>query len=108
MSLYKRGDVYWYEFRFNGTRVQESAHTGNKDAARQIESAHRVRLAKGEAGIHERPSVPTLAEFAPRFESAIETLCAEKPATVSFYKEKLRRLLEDRQLCGARLDAIDE
>ena len=25
MSLYKRGDVYWYDFRFNGARVQESA-----------------------------------------------------------------------------------
>ena len=39
MALYKRGDVYWYEFRFKGERVQKSAHTGNKDAARQIESA---------------------------------------------------------------------
>jgi len=108
MAIYKRGDTYWYEFQFNGERVQESAQTGNKDAARQIEAAHRVRLAKGEAGIHDRPPVPTLAEFGPRFESAIVTLCAEKPATVSFYKEKLRRLLEDRKLAGARLSAIDE
>lgn len=36
------------------------------------------------------------------------TLCAEKPATVRFYQEKLRRLLADRQLCCARLNAIDE
>jgi len=36
------------------------------------------------------------------------TLCAEKPATVGFYQEKLRRLLEDSTLAGARLDAIDE
>ncbi len=108
MAIYKRGDTYWYEFQFNGERIQESAQTGNKDAARQIEAAHRVRLAKGEAGIHERPPVPTLAQFGPRFESAIVTLCAEKPATVSFYKEKLRRLLADRRLSGARLNAIDE
>jgi integrase len=108
MSLYKRGDVYWYEFRFNGARVQESAQTGNKDAARQIEAAHRIRLAKGEAGINERPAAPTLAEFRARFESAIVMLCADKPATVSFYQEKLRRLLADKQLSRARLDAIDE
>ena len=50
MSIYKRGDVYWYEFEFNGRLIRESAQTGNKDVARQIESAHRVRLAKGEAG----------------------------------------------------------
>jgi len=108
MSLYKRGEVYWYEFRFNGARVQESAQTGNKDAARQIEAAHRVRLAKGEAGIKERVRVPTLTDFAPRFEAAIVTLCADKPATVGFYREKLRRLLADHQLSGARLSAIDE
>jgi len=108
MSLYKRGDVYWYDFRFKGDRIQESTHTGNKDAARQIEAAYRVRLAKGEAGILERPPAPTLADFAPRFQRAIETVCADKPATVEFYEEKLRRLLADSQLAGARLDAIDE
>jgi hypothetical protein len=67
-----------------------------------------VRLAKGEAGIKERGTVPTLAEFAPRFERAIETVCADKPATVSFYKEKLRRLLDDSPLSSARLDQIEE
>ncbi|MFN7996341.1 MAG: site-specific integrase [Bryobacteraceae bacterium] len=108
MAIFKRGNTYWYEFQFNGQRIQESAQTSNKDAARQIEAAHRVRLAKGEAGIHDRPPVPTLGEFGPRFESAIVTLCAEKPATVGFYREKLRRLLADRKLAGARLNAIDE
>ena len=74
MAIYKRGDTYWYEFQFNGDRIQQSAQTSNKDAARTIEAAHRVRLAKGEAGIHERPPVPTLEDFAPRFESSIVTL----------------------------------
>lgn len=35
------------------------------------------------------------------------TLCADKPATVGCYQEKLRRLLEDPQLAGARLNLID-
>jgi integrase len=108
MAIYKRGNTYWYEFQFNGRRIQQSAQTSNRDAARKIEAAHRVRLAKGEAGIQERPPVPTFAEFAPRFEAAIVTLCAEKPATVAFYKEKLRRLLADRNLAGAPLNAVDE
>ena len=46
MAIYKRGDTYWYQFQFNGERIQGSAKTSNKDAARQIEAAHRVRLAK--------------------------------------------------------------
>jgi hypothetical protein len=105
MALYKRGDVYRYEFQFKGEHIQESARTSNKDAARQIESAHRVRLAKSEADINERPAAPMFAEFAPRFEKAIVTLCADKPATVGFYQEKLRRLLKDKALSGVRLNA---
>ena len=87
MAIYKRGDLYWYQFQCNGEGIQRSTQTSNKDAARQIEAVHRVRLAKGEAGILERPAAPTLKEFGPRFESAIVTLCAEKPATVNFYKK---------------------
>lgn len=67
MSLYKRGGVYWCEFQFNGERIQESSHASNRDAARQIEAAHRVRLVKGEAGIIERLPAPTPADFTPRF-----------------------------------------
>ncbi len=108
MAIYKRGGVYWYKFKFKGERIQESARTGNAEVARQVEAAHRTRLAKGEVGIVERPPAPTLKEFAPRFESAIETLCAEKPATIGFYQEKMRRLLEDKKLAALRLNAIDE
>src|SRR5438876_4675360 len=100
MSIYKRGGVYWCEFRFKGERIQESSHTANKDAARQIEAAHRVRLAKGKAGIIERPAAPTLAEFGPRFPQAIETLCANKPATVSFYASKLKSLVVHQPLAS--------
>ncbi len=108
MAIYKRGDVYWYEFVFKGERIRDTAHTGNKEAARQIEAAHRLRLAKGEAGIKERVLAPTLKEFAPRFERAIETKCAAKPATIEFYKKEMRRLLSDAKLSAARIDTIEE
>ena len=35
MSVYKRGDTWWYEFTFNGARIRESAHTTSKTIARQ-------------------------------------------------------------------------
>jgi integrase len=108
MAIYKRGDTYWYEFRFNGERIQQSAQTSNKEAARQIESAHRVRLAKGEAGIIERAPAKTFKEFAPDFLKAIETLCKDKPRTITFYNERMRRLLEFPALINCRLDKIDE
>ena len=105
MAVFKRGDLYWYEFQFAGDRIRESAKTRNKNIALKKEAAHRVRLSKGEV---EPRTVPTFAEFAPRFESEIETECADKPATVGFYKEKLRRLLADPDLANARLDAIEK
>jgi hypothetical protein len=108
MALYKRGDTYWYEFQFNGRRVQQSAQTGNKDAARQIESAHRVRLAKGDADIIEKPRAKTFKEFAPDFLRVIETQCKDKPATVAFYKERMRRLMDFPDPVKCRLDRIDE
>jgi hypothetical protein len=63
MSIFKRGNVYWYHFLFNGEHVQKSTKEGNPRIARQIEAAHRTALAKGEAGIADRKPMPTLAEF---------------------------------------------
>jgi len=106
MAVDKRGGVYWYEFVFNGQRLRETTNTGNQNAARQIEAARRIALAKGEAGIQDREPCPTLEAFAPRFESEIETACADKPATVSFYKERMRRILADPVLPKLALDAM--
>src|SRR5947209_8243711 len=107
MAVYKRGGIYWYKFCFKGECIRESARTSNKEAARQIEAAHRLKLAKGEAGIKEQKTAPMFSDFAPRFEAHIATERAEKPETIRFYRSKLRRLLEDPVISGLRLDAID-
>ena len=54
MAVYKRGDTYYYEFMFKGKRYRESTHQGNKNVARDMESARRSALAKGEVGILDR------------------------------------------------------
>lgn len=46
MSIYKRGKTYWYKFMFQGQLVRESTKQGNDKVARQMEAAHRTRLAK--------------------------------------------------------------
>lgn len=108
MSLYKRGDVYWYEFVFCGQRIRESTKQGNKRVAMEMQAARRTELAKGTVGIHSRKPAPTLRDFAPRIIEAIENQCADKPHTVSFYKAKLRKLLAHEPLAGSKVDAIDE
>jgi integrase len=108
MAIYKRGRVYWYQFVFNNKRIQSSTKQGNPRVARQIEAAHKTRLAKGEVGIAEPKKVPTLKEFGPRFESEIQVHCAGKPKTIAFWNQKLMRLLEFAPLASAKLDKINK
>ncbi len=108
MSVYKRGDVYWYRFQWRGELIRESTRQGNKQVARNMESARRTALAKGEVGLKDPGAIPTLEGFKERFVEAIEVRCANKTRTIQFYREKLKRLLEYKPLAGARLDEIDE
>jgi integrase len=108
MAVYKRGDTYWYEFQLNSQRYRESTHQGNQRVAEQLETARKTQILKGDVGIADKPAVPTFQAFAPRFRAAIQTQCASKPKTVTFYETQLRRLLEYEPLPGTRLDAIGE
>jgi integrase len=108
MAIFKRGNVYWYHFLWNGDHIQKSTAQGNLRVARQMQAAHQTALAKGEAGIFERKPAPTLREFRQRFVDSVRTRSAEKPLTVLFYESKFARLLEFTPLAQARLDKIDE
>ena len=67
MSIFKRGGVYWYEFVFNGKRIQASTRQGNQRVAREMEAAHRTALAKGEVGLNRRKTPPAFRDLAQRF-----------------------------------------
>ena len=108
MAVYKRGGVWWYKFKFDGESVRESTKQTNKRVAEQMEAARKTSLAKGEVGLEDKKCVPTLKAFGQEFIKTIETRCAEKPATISFYKQKLKQVLEFSKLASARLDRIDE
>jgi len=110
MSVYKqpKSNKWWFKFTWNGDLIRKSTKQTNRRVAEQMEAAYRTSLAKGEVGIHERKAAPTLADFAPRFKQTIETECANKPATVSFYSAKLQHLLSDPILSRLPLDRIDE
>jgi len=108
----KKG-IYWFAFYWNGKRIQKSTKLAvgpkkNLQAAKDMEAAYRLALAKGEVGILERKLAPTLKEFSQRFIGEIQVRCAAKPNTVAFYAAKLTRLLEFEPLAKARLDSIDE
>jgi integrase len=106
MSIYKRGEVYWYKFMWQGKLVRESTKQGNDKVARQMEAAHRTSLAKGEVGIREKRPVPILSQFCDqRFEPWVKSTTAQK-TWLDFYRVGVRAIKGYRPLAGLRLDEI--
>jgi len=89
MSVYKRGLVWWYKFRFAGQAIRESSKTASKTVAKEAERARRRELEESYNRIIKRRTLP------PTFERAGSTwLEAEKPhlaeRTYEIYEVALR------------------
>jgi integrase len=52
--LYKRGNVWWYEFTFNAARIRESTSTNSKTLAKQAELQRRRELESSVNGVTKR------------------------------------------------------
>jgi integrase len=64
MSIYKRGNIYYYNLWFKNHHVQATTKTSNRKAALDIEAAARVRLAKNEWDLNpEEKRDPLLREL---------------------------------------------
>lgn len=50
MSVYRRGEVWWFKFNWNGETIRESTKQGNKRTAEQMEAAKKTQFAKREVG----------------------------------------------------------
>jgi len=108
--IYKRGKTYWYKFMWNGELVRESTKQGNDRVARNIESAHRTSLAKGEVGIREKKPVVALVKFIDdRFEPwAKATFEQSSPKTwLDWYRVGLRAIKSYKPLADSTLNEIN-
>jgi integrase len=107
MGVYRRGDVWWFKFNWNGKTIRESTKHTNKRVAEQIEAARKTALAKGEVGIRDRAPVPTLREFGERdFRPYIESRFQNKPKTLEYYETGLKNLDGYTPLADCPLDTI--
>src|SRR5437588_4022189 len=66
MALFKRGDIWWYEFLFARRRVRESAKTKSKTVAKLAEQKRRRELEQGFNGLEDRRDerIKTVKELA--------------------------------------------
>jgi integrase len=107
--IYKRGKIYWYKFMWRGSLIRESTKQGNDKIARQMESAHRTSLARGEVGLRDKKPSPRFADFiVNRFEPwAKATFEKNSPKTWrDYYKVGIKTVLSFRRIAEARLDQI--
>jgi integrase len=51
MSVFRRGEVYWYEFEFRGQRVRESTHSTSRTLAVKAERQRRREFEEGTNGL---------------------------------------------------------
>jgi integrase len=100
--------VYWYKFMWQGKLIRESTKQGNDKVARNMESAHRTSLAKGEVGIREKKPAPILSEFlSNRFEPWAKARFEKNvPKTWLWYRTAMRAIKKYKPLASASLDAI--
>jgi integrase len=105
MSIYKRGNVYWYKFMWNGEVIRESTKQGNDRVARNMEAAHRTGLANGLVGIREKKPSGSLADFLKNdFEPFVRTKHVEKPGTAEYYLDGAKMV----QKCGWVSEPLDK
>ena len=108
MSIYKRGDIYWYKFMWQGTLIRESTKQGNDKIARNMESAHRTSLAQGLVGIREKKRTTLAAFIKDRFEPWAKGKFEHNSTKTwkAWYQPGIRTLQNDPALCNRILSDI--
>ncbi len=105
MSVYKRGNVYWFDFWFRGQRIRESTGLTNKVAAQQTEAIRKAALAEGRAGIAPPKPVVNFGDFVRNeFLPWAEKQYQSHPRTYQRYRESTKPLLASYD--KLRLDSV--
>jgi integrase len=100
MSLFQRGDVWWYEFWFAGRRIRESSKSASKTLAKMAEKNRRRELEEGFNNFADarRERVRTIGEIADDFFEEY-TLRLPQSATFAEYAIRhIKRLVGDKML----------
>ena len=88
MSLYKRGDVWWYKFRFAGQMIRESSKSESKTIAVDAERSRRRKLKESWNQIKRRTLPPTFERAGSAWLDAEKPHLAER--TYEIYEVALR------------------
>lgn len=88
MSLYKRGDVWWYKFRFAGRMIRESSKSDSRTVAKDAERIRRREMEESWNQIKKRTLPSTFERAASAWLQAQKPHLAER--TYEIYEVALR------------------
>jgi integrase len=95
MSLFRRGDVWWYEFWFSGRRIRESSKSPLKTVAKGAEQKRKRELQEGFNSFtdqrHER--IRTFADMAEEYFAAYRLRLPQSAVFAEYAIDHLKRLL---------------
>ena len=93
MRVFKRGNTYWFELKFENKRYRKTTKVRNRVQAEGIAAAFRMALAERRVGIVERKPAPLFCTAMKAFLDWSHQEHAEHPATYIRYKSSSRPLL---------------
>ena len=92
MALYKRGNVWWFKFRFEGQVIRQSANTSSQTLARQAERARRRELEMAVNRIQKRERMPLFTVAAQHW---LNSKSALQPKSVASYRQYVASLTSE-------------
>jgi integrase len=104
MAVYKRGNLWWYKFQFQGRSIRKPTKFTNRTAALRAEAKHKADLLDRRAGLSQK-------KIAPKFEEYVKVFLAwskqhHRPKTTALHTtncDTLKRFFK-----GHWLDEIDQ
>jgi integrase len=108
MSLFRRGDVWWYEFWFAGRRIRESSKSPSKTVAKGAEQKRKRELEAGFNNFtdlrHER--IRTFSDMADEFFDAYKLRLPQSVVFAGYAINHLKRLVGGKMLVDFNETAV--
>ena len=108
MSLFRRGDVWWYEFWFAGRRIRESSKSPSKTVAKGAEQKRKRELEAGFNNFtdqrHER--IRTFSDIADEYFDAYKLRLPQSARFAEYAIDHLKQLLGSKMLVDFNEPAV--
>jgi hypothetical protein len=106
MSVYKRGQTYWYKFLFQGQLIRDSAKTNSKTVAREAERARRRELELAVNRIPKRDRTPLFGIAAREWLASRSTLAPKSLERFRHHVATLSAEFGHRLVCDITADDV--